>query len=364
VTDVEHVPDPLRIRPRQGLWWQAERIGWKFLLRAELVLGWSEAVRKAGQAFLNSRKTTPITILSSAPPVGTHLAAMRLAFQLGYPWIADFRDPIHTVTGDRAGLESIVAPGLEGLILRRADLVLANTDAMHARWSGQHPGLKDKIHVLWNGFDPEDIIQPYPLPRRERKVVSHVGELYGGRTIRPILQALGKLFEAGSLSRSRLVIRQIGPAEPAELAEPELLQRSQSEGWLELQEPVPAKQARALALDSDGLLLVQPHTAIQVPGKLFDYLRMGRPILAFIVRGSPVERILEGAQVPAVCIYPEQSPEEVARRLLAFMEQLDGEPVHSDGSFDGPSAWFKDTFEASRQTDVLHRLILKLWADR
>lgn len=353
-TDVEYVPDPLRIRPHQGFWWQAERITWKFLLRAELVLGWAHAVRQAGQSFLNSRKESRITILSSAPPVGPHLAAMRLAFQSGYPWIADFRDPIHTVTGERANLQGMIAPALEGLILSRADAVLANTDAMRERWIGRHSGLREKIHVLWNGFDPEDVIQPYPLPRRERKVVSHVGELYGGRSIRPILYALQRLFDAGRLSYSGVCIRQVGPTEPAELPDAKFLDDARTRGWLELKEPVPAKEARALALDSDGLLLVQPHTAVQVPGKLFDYLRMGRPILAFIVRGSPVENILQKSCIPHVCIYPEHSPEVMAARLREFFGMLGGELV-------SPSSWFQENFEAPRQTETLHRLIRTLY---
>src|SRR5579863_9277502 len=77
--DIEYVPDPLRVRPRTGIAWQAERVGWKFLLRAELTLGWSAAVFAAGRSFLSHRKNEEITIVSTAPPVGTHLAAMRLA---------------------------------------------------------------------------------------------------------------------------------------------------------------------------------------------------------------------------------------------------------------------------------------------
>ncbi len=352
-SDIEYVPDPLRIRPRRGLAWQMERVGWKFFLRNELALGWSASVARTGAALLNRSRNENITIISSAPPLGTHLAALRMAAHSGRPWIADFRDPIDTVAGDRALLQSAIAPGLERRILKSANLVLANTVSMQQAWCARYPGLGGKIHVVWNGFDPEDAINAGPLPARERRILSHVGELYGGRDIRPILYSAARLFESGRLPKKSHIIRQIGAVDPGELPPPEFLAAAQTGGWLEIREPVPATEARAMAVDSDGLLLIQPHTAVQVPGKLFEYLRMGRPILAYVVGDSPVERILGKAGVPFECIYPEHPPEEMDRRLLGFIARLGGRPV-------GPAQWFEDTFEASRQAEALDVLIRSL----
>lgn len=348
--DIEYVPDPLKTHPRQGLAWQAERVGWKFLLRAELVLGWSQAAWRAGRSFLNNTKADQITILSSAPPVGTHLAAWRLSRYSGWPWIADFRDPVHNPSAEMAVFQKFMGPPLQHGILKSSRLVLANTDSMRDVWATQYPEVADRIHVLWNGFDPEDEIRPQPLPERECKVLSHVGELYGGRDIRPIIHSLERLMKNGEIPVGAIRVLQVGIADPADLPDESFRKRAQSSGWFEMREPVPAAAARAIAIESDGLLLIQPHTAVQVPGKLFEYLRMGRPIFAYVVPGSPVERILERAGVPYNCIYPEQSPAEVDRRFLEFCGKLSHEPV-------APSPWFEETFEASRQTAALDRLI-------
>ena len=117
-----------------------------------------------------------------------------------------------------------------------------------------------------------------------------------------------------------------------------------------MREPVPAAAARAIAIESDGLLLIQPHTAVQVPGKLFEYLRMGRPIFAYVVPGSPVERILARAGVPYTCIYPGQTGEEIDRRFLEFHGKLNGSPT-------APGPWFEETFAAPRQTATLAGLM-------
>ncbi len=133
--DVEYVPDPLKTHPRQGLAWQAERVGWKFLLRAELDLGWSEAAWRAGRSFLNNTKADKVTILSIGPPVGTHLAAWRLSRYSGRPWIADFRDPIHSPSAEMAVFQKFVGPPLQHSILKSSRLVLANTDSMRDVWA-------------------------------------------------------------------------------------------------------------------------------------------------------------------------------------------------------------------------------------
>src|SRR6202008_613440 len=98
-----------------------------------------------------------------------------------FPWIADFRDPLHSPSGERAMFQASFGPGLERWILSRASIALANTDAMKSAWCELHPEQCSGMQVLWNGFDAEDTVDTYTLPARERKVLSHVGELYGGR---------------------------------------------------------------------------------------------------------------------------------------------------------------------------------------
>jgi len=347
--DIAYVPDTARNR-REGFWWQAERWMVRFALHGDLALGWSREASQAGQSFFAAHAGRRIAILSSGPPLGTHLAARRLARQSGMPWIADFRDPVNNTAGERAPLQGIAAPFLEQRILQRADLVLANTGPMRDRWVRANPQLKPKIQVCWNGFDPEDVIQRYALPARERKILSHVGELYGGRDIRPVLFALQRLLADGQLSNSSIQVRQIGNVDPAWLPTKDFLDNAAAQGWLELKPEVPAASARSLALESDGLILVQPHTNVQVPGKLFEYLRVGRPILAFVLPDSPIEAILERSGIPHVCLYPNMTEAAMEAGILNFLTLLSGQPSE-------PSAWFLENFDARLQTEALDRLI-------
>jgi len=348
--DVQYVADSLKANVHSGFAWQEERVIRKFFYGRGFKLNWTASAIQAGRSFLKQRKSENIIILSTSPPVSTHFAGMCLAALSGRKWIADFRDPISFVSGHHGLFQRLIAANLARLVLKRADLALANTDAMHQYWREHYSRIASKSHILWNGFDPEDVISTYPLPERQRKVLSHVGELYGGRDIRPLLNAFVRLFDSGRLAKKSILLRQIGIAEQNELPDPEFLRAAQSEGWLELRDPVLAKEARSIALDSDGLLLVQPQSAIQVPAKLYEYIRMGRPILAYVLPDSPCERILRQAGVPFESIYPNHAPDEIERRILRFLVMLDGQPVNY-------SSWFAETFNATHQVGVLDALI-------
>jgi len=351
--DVECIADPLKRDARNGIAWRVEQIGRKFLLRSGLRLHWAFSVFRAGRTFLKQKENEYVVIISSAPPTAVHLAAMGLSVFSKAKWIADFRDPISSVANDMTALQRAFAYCLEWLVLKKSNLVIANTDTMHYFFRDQYHRLEDKTCVLWNGFDPEDVIQTYDLPARRQKILSHVGELYGGRDIRPLLYAVASLIKKGTVAREELIIRQIGPAESNELPDREFLRIAKLEGWLDIRVPVPTKEARIIALESDGLLLIQPQSSVQVPGKLFEYLRLGRPILAYISRSSPVERILCRAGVPFVCIYPDYSLADIEQNIISFLALLTGQATTC-------SQWFTDNFDASRQTGLLDNLIRSL----
>ena len=78
--------------------------------------------------------------------------------------------------------------------------------------------------------------------------------------------------------------------------------------------------ARASA-DSLLLLDLNPENAdVQVPGKLLEYIQIGRPILAFTTKSSPAERILRKSEIPHVAVCPSDSSEEVDRKVWAFLQ--------------------------------------------
>ena len=239
---------------------------------------------------------------------------------------------------------------LESHFFHHADAVIANTDAVCKLWSARYPRHRDKFHVIWNGFDPDEIISALPIPQRGYRHLVHVGELYGGRHPGPILDSIQRLVARGALSPGSLRLSLIGPSSDAAIPNIDVLRRLVDDGvvdYVPLQ--VPQDKARLIASQADALLLLQPHSDIHLPAKVFEYIRVGRPVLAFIRRGSPAEYVLGGSGIPYRSIYPDDPPEDVDVKLMEFLT-LSSDPV-------SPSNWFAEQFNAHRQAESLSAIV-------
>ena len=87
-----------------------------------------------------------------------------------------------------------------------------------------------------------------------------------------------------------------------------------------------------------------------VPAKLYDNIRIGRPILAFTpTPKSPSARILQQSGFGHALIHAGDPEEEIDRKLLGFF-QLPNHPV-------SPSAWFVENFDGRRQAALVAKIL-------
>jgi hypothetical protein len=355
--DVTYVPDPFYATPRAGVGWQMERFCRRFFLPGMDGLRWAWSAAQIGRTFIRENAGHRITLFSTYPPIGTHLAAYLIAGTERVPYIADFRDPLGDLRiwngATRLHKASLVL--VERMIMKRVDMVIANTDAAATHFEREYPNKAGPVHVIWNGFDPEERSSPMAIPDRHELVLTHTGALYPRRTAVPLLESLQRVFDGGRLPVDRIKVRLIGNAAAASLPDREFLDRASKQGWLDLvTSGVPRDEAAAAMLGSDALLIVQPQTALQVPGKLFEYLPTGRPILALAPRGSAIEWVLKNSGVTYACVHPDDPPSTMDDTIVAFFNSDLG-PVF-------PNAWFEENSNAQRQADRLHALITTLHA--
>jgi hypothetical protein len=103
---------------------------------------------------------------------------------------------------------------------------------------------------------------------------------------------------------------------------------------------------------ADFLLLLDLNNfnaALQLPAKLFEYLRIGRPILAFTSSGSPTEQILSKSGVPYCCLHPTDSAERIDGAVCEFL-RLPSTPVTA-------TSWFWETFGAPSHAERLAEIL-------
>jgi glycosyltransferase involved in cell wall biosynthesis len=311
-------------------------------------LPWVPYALSAGDRLIRGRGIA--AIVSTHPFLASHIAALRLKWTTGLPWIADFQDPILGNPFRNRRWPYPYDAMIEYRIFRHADRIIANTDTVAAAMRARYPQWAGKVSVLWNSFDPRERIESVPRLERSHRVLAHVGTLYGQRHPCLLLTTLERL----EAKPSDIMVKLVGPIEPALLARDRpLYDRLERAGVLEYgNRLVDRAEALKETAEADYLLLLDlndGNASLQVPSKLLDYIRYGKPILAFTPENSPTHRILTGSGIAFVAIDPRQDADTVARKLTEFL-RLPAEPRP-------PSAWFAENFDAETQARTVACLL-------
>jgi glycosyltransferase involved in cell wall biosynthesis len=311
---------------------------------------WSRKVAAKCKEIIRDHPGKRFVVYSTYPPMGALPAGLIVRLREKIPWIADFRDPISGTAMELLSLRGRFWNRLlEGFCFRNADAVVANVEAAAIVWRKRYPWAQRKLHVIYNGFDPEDVPQPREIPPRTYKLIVHAGALYHGRNPNVIIESLARLRATGTPEAGSVRILLVGSIDAKAGFNQALYDEAKRDGWLEQRPSVPRSEAQRLMEEADGLLLVQPQSDTQVPGKLFEYICIGRPILAQVLRSSGVEQLLRKASTPHVCIYSDEPREVVDGKLLEFL-RIPNTPT-------APSEWFQSSFDARKQTEELAKII-------
>ncbi len=355
--DITFIPDELR-----EIWdsEQEQRLPFKgymeLLVRkiafpGHIGIMWSLAAAARCHELVRQHPDDKFVVFTTYPPLGVIPAGLLAYLRDGIAWIADFRDPLSAGLGDKFVSRKMLFWNrhLEARVFRQASAVIANVDAAGEMWRKRYPRAARKLHVIYNGFDPEDAPRAREIPARSEKVILHAGGLYHGRNPNLIVESLARLRGSGAREATAAKIVLVGAIDAKTGLDQALYEQAQREGWLELRPPVIRTESQRLIEEADALLLVQPQSDVQIPGKLFEYVCVGRPVLALVPRASVVEEILAKSGIPHVCIYADEQPDAADRKLLAFL-RLPNTPTTA-------SEWFRTNFNAQAQTETLARII-------
>ncbi len=315
-----------------------------WLLIPDSYVGWARRARRVAARRL--ARGDIAAVLSSSPPDSVHLAALPLARGFGLPWVADFRDAWIGLRYRRppTAWHAARQRALERRVLGGADLVLA-ASRTHAedleRDLEAHP--RRVVH-LPNGFEPEASAGAGAAeapPDREHFTLVFTGTMALMPDVETFLEALHEVLARRPEARRRIRARLAGPFETG------YADRAQALGLLGIVEftgPLAHERSRALQRAADLLLLWKPRGyRSMVPGKVYEYLDAGRPILALLDEQDEAARLVRRAG--AMCVPPgarARLAAEIERRYLAWKE---------DGRGGGPAGarpgWLEEHTRAS-----------------
>lgn len=299
------------------------------LMTPDRWIGWLPFAVREGKQILNRH---PIDLIySSGPPWTNHLVAHRLSQATGTAWVADFRDPWlgnnfrpqrqgDTWVGRRHQL-------LEKRVIESADVVVVNTGRAFESVVDRYPDLRPgKICVIPNGYDPadfaesnnEDSAQAVSSDQKRPMKLVHAGAFYGKRNVDSLIMAVGELIRDKQISASDLRIDLIGARRANRIHESDLVKANGIEEIVSVLPSVPHEECVEELRNADVLLLVQTDAPLCVPGKVFEYIAIGRPILTLSGAGATADLVQHEKLGP--CVDP-RDMEQLKSHLLDLTQQ-------------------------------------------
>lgn len=277
-------------------------LGWT--ARPDRWMSWRfDAVR---QGMRMIREFAPQVIWSTYPIATAHLIGAELRHRSGLPWVADFRDPMAQEGYPEDPRVWRSFKDIEERAAREARRCVFTTPGAARIYRERYPEWQSRMVVLENGYDEESFasasgLPPAPAPAAGAPVVLlHSGIVYPSeRDPTQLFAALRLLKDAGTLGPGDLRLRFRAAVHEAMLRT--LAAQHGVEAFVEFCPPVPYRQALAEMLTVDGLLVLQAANCNeQIPAKLYEYLRAGRPIVGLTDPAGDTAGVLHGAGVDAI----------------------------------------------------------------
>jgi glycosyltransferase involved in cell wall biosynthesis len=258
-------------------------------------------------------------IFTTSPPRSGPVIGLLLRLLFRVPWVLEFTDPWYRPKGP---LRYWFERRLQGLMVRCADAVVVMTEG-HAQELKQRFNLPDhKLAIIPNGFDEEDFAW-LSGPRSEMEIfepgylhLAHFGAVYPNHS-GSFFPALGELLRERPELKTQLRVHIIGYPDEA------IRRHANEDGLREVTRIHPflphAQAVRAMRA-SDGLLVFladRDFSRLAISSKIYEYLRVGRPIIAIAYPGG-LTRLIDEAR--AGWVAPPDDAGAIRQVLVQFAE--------------------------------------------
>ncbi len=258
-------------------------------------VGWVRPAIKAGKALIETHHFE--AMLSNGPPHSVHLIARSLHRKYQIPWLADFRDPWTDIDYladlPQTRLARKMDAALERSVLEEADRVVTVSPTCARMLEAKTPHVK--VDVIYNGFDASDFEDLTPAPESSF-VLLYAGSMNAARNCPDLWKSIADLRKAGELSQFRL--RFLGSVDVSvreSLAAYNLLDCTEFLGTVSHHQTLTHMAGSALlllAINRVGRPLEQGIA----PGKMYEYIASGRPILGMGPKDGDAATILNETQ--------------------------------------------------------------------
>lgn len=263
-------------------------------------IGWYFWARR--KALKLARQLNTQSLVTTGPPHTTHLIGEYIkTHRPSVKWIVDLRDPwtglYYEQYLDRSARSQAKNAKLEQRILQNCDQIIVVSEGMKADFEA----FADKITVIPNGFDPDDI-PAYSPESSEYFELVYTGNLKVNQDITALWKAIKELRSAQHFAKYfRLVL--VGNKSQ------NVLDSIHEYGLVDMLKSKPyVKHSEAVAIMQRANMLYLPipqsaGNAKIITGKIFEYLASRTPILAIGPREGNAAQILQECGRPQMLEY-------------------------------------------------------------
>ncbi|MBD5588046.1 glycosyltransferase family 4 protein [Clostridium botulinum] len=268
----------------------------KLLINPDEVIIWASKVLREICDLVNMENVDLVYTTSS--PYSDHIVGYYLKKHLGIPWVADFRDEWTNdieLNLDKDSLNYKLQRSMEENIVQLANKILTVTPLHTANYINTFNLPSNKVCTITNGYDEVDFIniKMDNKIKNNKFTIIYNGTLYYKRNPSSIIETINNLIDKNLIDMNKIEIKFIGYCE--ELIKKSIEDRDKY-NICKFTEYIEHKESLNIASRADLLLLLIGdnirYRAVYT-GKVFEYLRINKPIIAISPKESVVENLLK-----------------------------------------------------------------------
>lgn len=298
-------------------------------------VGWNLSALKAGKKIVSENKID--AIVSIGPPHSSHLIGRKLSKIFNVPFIPILIDPwvdiIYYKGFKRSKLTLLIDNKLERSVLEQSVHTIFITESMREDYTNKHSFLRKKSSVLYWGYNEDDFesisktffLEVDKLKKNEmQKTLVHAGNIFDYQNPENLWKTIRKKIDAGEKFKIKF-LGTVGPAIKKSIDQNALSKNTEYIGFL------PYKEMLKELLCAD-ILMVCATERRHVPGKFFEYLRTGKPIIAFGQDNEEIQSILKNSNAGMLYKYNEDISRffelaETFKTDINFVKQFDRKQI-------------------------------------
>jgi len=315
------MPDSIEVHrvghpePSRELTFARQKLKLNFIFPDQYQRWYYPALREA-RKILQREKVD--LIYSVSAPYTCHFIAKKLKEEFNIPWVTEWGDPwveneflkVHydnTLMKPLRQFQKLLFRKGERDILRTADKSIVDCEPHQRQLFEDYGFTDDKIGLITDsGYDESDftdlkLLSLYP----DKLAITFLGSVYPDfmEPIRDFLNSVNQVekdAEIVFIGRGAVALQGMNVAN------------------LTCVLHMAREKALAFAAGGDFLFIVMPPYARWIPGKLWEYLRLGRPILALVPEDGDPGKIIKKAKGGFILSH---DPEEMKRQLKDIFSQ-------------------------------------------